>query len=294
MADFAAHLAGVEGLAAKTVTNYCGVLAGLFGWLATTGRPADVADITTEVLRAFLIAETQRGVSACGRESEVHGLRAFGRFCLTTGRLPADPVAPLTAPRRRPSRIEVYTPAQAAAILAATAAATDPRGRQRHAVIALLRYTGLRSGELRTATCDRLDLPARRIEVIGKGQVWRTVPLPQPLVTILEAFLSEVRPVLPDSPHLFANPHPFVTDPLRRLSKQRIEADVSGAAQAAAIPGRHYPHRWRHSFATELLRNGVGLAHVQRLLGHRNIASTLVYTHLVQDDLQEAVDGVFG
>lgn len=116
--------------------------------------------------------------------------------------------------------------------------------------------------------------------MIGKGSRPRIVLLPPPLVAILCDFLAEVRPQLPDSPLLLANAHPLVTTRNHGFGQEALAREVELAALGAGVPGRHYPHRWRHSFATELVRDGVDIHVVQRLLGHSSIASTVGYTHL--------------
>lgn len=187
----------------------------------------------------------------------------------------------------------MYSPADAASILAHTARLTDLRGRQRHTIVATFRYTGARAGEVSGLRLDRIDLPGRRIEVLGKGARHRTVALTAQLAEVFAVFLAEVRPSLPDTPYLFVNTHPFVSDPDKRCSISALEREVRLAAQGAGLSGRHYPHRWRHSLATELIRAGVGVAQVQRHLGHASVVSTMLYTHLHVDDVRQSLDEVF-
>jgi site-specific recombinase XerD len=138
-----------------------------------------------------------------------------------------------------------------------------------------------------------LDLIAGRARVVGKGNRERTVLLPAPLVEALQRFVVEVRPRLPDSPLLLANAHPFVTTAHRGFGQEALAREVELAGLGAGVPGRHHPHKWRHTYATELVRAGVDIHVVQRLLGHASIASTVGYTHLVLDDLRSAVSSVW-
>jgi site-specific recombinase XerD len=198
------------------------------------------------------------------------------------------------SPKASPLHTEIYTPAQIQKILAHTAALSDVRGRQRHVIVSTLRHTGMRSGELRTLRHDGLDLTAGTATVYGKGARQRLVLLPPALLPILGAFLNEVRPNLPDSPLLLANAHPFVTTAQHGFGTDALAREVELAGLGAGVPGRHYPHKWRHTFATELVRAGVDIHVVQRLLGHRHIASTVGYTHLALDDLRTAVGDLWG
>jgi site-specific recombinase XerD len=118
------------------------------------------------------------------------------------------------------------------------------------------------------------------------------VLLPPVLVSVLTAFLGEVRPLLPASP-LLANAHPFVTTAQCGFGQESLAREVELAGLGAKVPGRHHPHKWRHTYATELVRAGVDIHVVQRLLGHASIASTVGYTHLVLDDLRSAVADVW-
>jgi len=179
------------------------------------------------------------------------------------------------SPRISAPPIEIYTPAESIAILDHTASLTDLRGRQRHAIVATLRHTGMRSGELRTLRRADLDLSAGRAMVVGKGSRQRMVLLPPALRPILGQFVAQDRPLLPPSPLLLVNPHPLVTTPLSGFGMDALAREVELAGLGAGLGGRHYPHKWRHTFATEMVRAGVDIHVVQRLLGHAHISSTV-------------------
>lgn len=110
---------------------------------------------------------------------------------------------------------------------------------------------------------------------------------------VLKAFQQEVRPHLPASPLLLANPHPFVTTRYGGFGQKALSREVELAGLGAGVPGWHHPHTWRHTYANELVRAGVDIYLVQRLLGHAGIGSTVGYTHLLLDDLRGAVSGVW-
>ena len=290
---FAAHLVGVRGLSEKTARNYVQAARAILGWLAAEREGLALAEVRQRDIEDYLVSVATRRLHPSTRYGYVYGLKAFFSFLAGRGLVSLDPSAALPPPRVPPARVEVYSPDQAAAMLAASACWSDSAGRQRHAMVASLRFTGLRSGELRSLRQDDLDLAARRVAVVGKGMRPRVVPLPVPLVDVLELFLAEVRPSLPDSPLVFANPHPFVADPERAVSEEALEWAVQRAGREARVSGRHYPHRFRHTYATELIRSGVGLAQVQRLLGHVSMNSTLAYAHLADADLRSSVDEVY-
>jgi site-specific recombinase XerD len=160
--------------------------------------------------------------------------------------------------------------------------------------LATLRYTGLRRNEVCIVRLDGVDLDARRLSVVGKGDKPRIVPIAPPLVPILDAYLTTLRPHLPKSAFFFANPSSHHGHRYEgRMGPTTVAKVVLRAGTEAGIAGRHFPHRWRHSYATTLLRRGVDIHVVQRLLGHANIATTTRYLHPSDADLSEAVERAF-
>ncbi len=130
--------------------------------------------------------------------------------------------------------------------------------------------------------------------VVGKGDKPRIVPIAPPLVPILDAYLTTVRPELSKSPFFFANPSSHRGDRYDgRIGPTCVANLVRRAGTEAGVVGRHFPHRWRHTYATSLLRRGADIHVVQRLMGHANIATTTRYLHLSDADLSEAVDKAF-
>ena len=120
------------------------------------------------------------------------------------------------------------------------------------------------------------------------------MPIPPILLTILQSYMATIRPSLPASKFVFVNPNGASTSGLYGRYGARSIADlVRAAGDGAGISGRHFPHRWRHSYATSLLRRGADIHVAQRLLGHSNIATTTRYLHLSDADLAEAVDKAF-
>ena len=290
---YARHATAVTGLTGATVRNHSIYLAAYLRWWRQARPGRHPAEATRGDIADFLVAEAARGLCARTRRSELAALRRFYDWMVLHGRCPTVPTAGVVAPLVRPPQVETYTAAQTAAILAHTASLTDVRGRQRHAIVATLRWSGMRSGELRSLRRCDLHLTDGRAQVVGKGGRQRSVLLPPPLIAVLERFLADVRPLLPASPLLLANAHPFVTTAQHGFGSEALAREVELAGLGAGVPGRHHPHKWRHTYATELVRAGVDIHVVQRLLGHTHIASTVGYTHLVLDDLRAAVADVW-
>lgn len=260
---FLAYEAAVAGLAPATLRNRRIYLEGFARWWhrSRPDRPVTMADNAD--LSEFLVGEAERGLAPRSRKAVLGALRRLYDWLVLTGACAVNPARQLTTPRVPPTDIVVYRPVEVA---------------------------GMRSGELRGLCIRELDLAAGQARVVGKGSRPRIVLLPDPLVAIVRRFLDEDRPRLPVSPLLLANAHPFVTTPAHGFGQEALAREVELAGLGAGVAGRHFPHRWRHTFATELVRDGVDVHVVQRLLGHTSIASTVCYTHLALDDLRHAID----
>ena len=287
---FGDHLRGVQGLAPTTVVSYTGAVARFARWLDAQGR-AEVQAAARDDIVAWLTAQAEVGLAPATRALHLYVLRSF------YGWLPDrddDPTERIPTPQIPPREIVPYRPEQADRILAVAAGDTSRSGRLASAVLATLRYTGLRCAELCSLRADDLDLDDRRIEVVGKGGVPRLVPVAWPLLPVLAGYLAEVRPLEVASPWLFANPRSLVGGRWEgRLSPGAVRGIVQRAGERAGVGGRHHPHRWRHSFATEVLTAGVDVHTTQRLLGHVKAGTTVGYLHLLDDELCAAVGRVF-
>jgi site-specific recombinase XerD len=231
---FRAYEHAVDGLAPPTVANHRTYLEALRWW--ERERPGSpLGEATTADLACFLVAEAARGLSPRTRRAEVAALRRWWSWLVLTGAADLDAAAGLRTPRVGAPHNGVYTAPEVAAILTHTATLDDLRGRQRHAVVATLRWTGMRSAELRTLHRRDLDLVGGQARVVGKGHRERTVLLPPPLVEVLEGFIAEVRPRLPDSPLLLANAHPFVTTAQHGFGQEALARETSWPAWAPGL-----------------------------------------------------------
>ena len=236
---------------------------------------------------------------------------------------PSNPAAAVRRPRVPKPRTMIYTEAQADAILAAatrpTAGAADTpptapsvpeelhpptpqehlevarvlRAELDHAVLATLRWSGLRASELCHLNLTDLRLPAPdlhgELHVLGKGSKHRHVPVSAPLAAVLEDYLHRTRPRLhagrPASDRLFLNPD----SPTGALAPRALLDLCRRHGHAAGVAGPHHPLRWRHSFATHTLARGASLHTVSRLLGHSRVTTTERYLHLDTGDLAAAL-----
>ena len=289
---YEAHLRLLEGRSQATVDTYTSHVKGFRRWLAETHPSVELSDVTKLHVRGFLLHEANREIAQITRSTELFALRSFYRFLIAEGLSEENPAVAVTLPCPVRPRVEFYTDPEADAVIEWAAAQPGLRWQVGRVLLLTLRYSGLRAGEVVSLRTEEIDLEARRISLVGKGRKPRVVPIPNLLADVLREYLDKLRPSLPESPYLFANPRGNRS--LRgRYGRRALHSLVLEAGTSAGVTGRHFPHRWRHTYATSLIRRGVDIHIVQRLMGHSNIATTSRYLHLLDADLLDAVDRAF-
>jgi site-specific recombinase XerD len=294
LAAFETHLRLTENRSEATVYTYRTHTRSFRRYLSAHHPEVTLLDVEARHVRAYLLEEAARGLSPMTRATALSAIKALFVYLVAEEMVSDDPAEAVRRPPGTRLRTEVYSEAEAEAILSWAANQTELRWQVGYAVIATFRYTGLRLSELVSLRLDQVDLEARRISLIGKGRKPRVVPIPPALVPVLDEYLTVLRPTLPSSLFVFANPGSVPSrQHYGRYCPRSVANLVQDAGLAAGIEGRHFPHRWRHSYATSLLRRGVDIHLVQRLLGHSNITTTTRYLHLDDADLADAVDQAF-
>ena len=257
--------------AARTVEAYRRDLDAVSDWLGTS-----VARTTTEDLETYLAELRAAGLSGATIARRVAALRSFFRHQMLLGERPDNPAAELDLPRRTRKLPRTLSPSEAERLIEA-AAGTTPRAHRDRALVELLYGGGLRVSEAVGLTKGDVDLDARIVRALGKGSKERIVPIGRPAVEALRRYLSRGRPFLDarHRPELFLNARGGA---LTRAGAFLILRRL--AATAGLEPERVHPHLLRHSFATHLLEGGADLRSVQEMLGHADLATTELYTHV--------------
>jgi integrase/recombinase XerD len=279
--EFLDALRGERRLAANTVAAYRRDLARWTAWLAARGGPDPLGAGVAEV-RAWLTWLAGEGLAASSRARALSALRTFHRFLRLEGRIPADPTEAVDSPRGWKRLPRHLAAAEVEALLAHPDRAT-PRGLRDALLLELLYDCGLRVSELAGLRVDQVDLESWLLRVRGKGGRERFVPFGEEALDVLARWIREVRPGTrraAGSPWLF----PGVAG--RPLTRQRAWQIVKAHLRGCGISKSVSPHTLRHSFATHLLENGADLRSVQMLLGHADISTTQIYTHLTQERLK--------
>ena len=280
---FLAYVTVEKGLAANTVEAYGRDLAALSRYLATQGVH-DVRAVGSRHLIGFLTALRDHGLSARSQARVLTTLRRFYRFLEREEALPAgDPTAQLHPPKLGRPLPHAPSRAQVDALLDLPDAAT-PLGARNQAMIELLYATGLRVSELVGLQVKQINLEAGFVRVRGKGGRERVVPLGSHAREKVLAYLNTIRPLLLKGR---SSAYVFITRSAKPLTRQGFWRLLKQYAQQSPQGGALYPHALRHAFATHLLDGGADLRAVQAMLGHADIATTQIYTHLTSERLRE-------
>jgi integrase/recombinase XerD len=291
--DFLQHLRHERGQAEHTQRTYDALLRKFVNWAGEQGL-ADWRAVQLRHLMAFLEHERGRSPANAPKHSpkrlssesvylEIAALRAFYRFAENEKLLPANIAENLSLPRRWKRLPKALTSQEIGKLLSPEIPET-PANLCDQAILELAYASGLRLAELRCVRLEQLHLDAGFINVIGKGNKERVVPLGRKAVAALQRYLEAGRPKLitPRSPaavFLTKRGTPFAAVTMWLRIKQRV--------RRAAIARNVTPHMLRHSFATHLLEHGADLRVIQELLGHANISTTEVYTHVEGGRLRE-------
>jgi integrase/recombinase XerD len=282
--DYLDHLRVERGLAANTLDAYGRDLARLKAFADDRGR--DLLALGQADLAEFIGTLRSEGLAARSVARAVHGIRGLYRFAVREGRLDADPMENLKAPRSFKALPRFLTTAQVDALLDAPDT-RRPLGVRDRALLEALYATGLRVSELIGLRLSDVDLPVGIVRCVGKGRKERIVPLGRVARRWVERYLEEVRPGLTRGravATLFLNHHG------RALSRMGLWGIVRRHAVTAGVERLLTPHVLRHSFATHLLERGADLRSLQAMLGHADISTTQIYTHVTRERLRKVYD----
>ena len=282
--DFLATLQTEQGASRHTLAAYRRDLSDFVAFLRR--RRQSLTSARAEDVVAYLEHLTQAGLKASSVARRLSALRSFARHLVREGNLRRDPTEHVERPRIGRPLPKTLTPAGAASVVESPDV-TTPRGLRDRALLELLYATGLRASECLGLCLDDVNLTAGYVICTGKGRKQRLVPLGAEAATWLSRYLTSGRPHETrrrDCGRLFVNPRGGA------LSRQSLWLIVRRAARTAGVTRRVSPHVLRHSFASHLLEGGADLRSVQAMLGHADIATTQIYTHLPSATVRRMYD----
>jgi integrase/recombinase XerD len=273
-----------RGLAPNTLLAYGSDFARLRAY--ADERHKDVLALEQGDVAGFIAGLHAAGLSTRSVARAVHSARGLFRFALREGLIEDDPMENLRAPRAFKALPRALSMSQVESLLEAPDVSTALGVRDR-AILEVLYAAGLRVSELTSLRPPDLDLELGVLTCMGKGSKERLVPLGQQARDWVRRYLLEVRPAIVrrrDSPYLFLNHRGG------RLSRMGLWGIVRRHAVTAGLQRLLTPHVLRHSFATHLLENGADLRAVQAMLGHADISTTQIYTHVSRGRLRKVYD----
>jgi integrase/recombinase XerD len=279
---FVDYLSFERGLSDRTLAAYRGDLEKLLDFLEERGR-ADPSQVTPQDLREFVFQLNDAGLAPSSIRRALSSIRGYFGFLLEEDVLEADPSERLAAPRVGRALPDVLSVEEVQKLLEAPDPAHPLYWRDR-GILEVLYAAGVRVSELLGMTVHSIDLEEGVCTVFGKGAKERMVPLGMPARRAVERYLREVRPQLEKGK---GEGKLFLNSRGRPLSRMAIWNLVKASAERAGVRKAVSPHTLRHSFATHLLEGGADLAAVQELLGHADISTTQIYTHIDREYLRE-------
>ncbi len=288
VASLSAHIAGFldfcrieKGLAKATIAAY---RLDLERFAGTLGAQADLENAAS--LRRHVDSLHAARMNSRSIARHITTIRNLYRFLLEKGVITTDPSVLLTAPAHWQS-LPKYLNKQQIDNLVAAPNVSKPQGLRDRAMLELLYAAGLRVSELIKVGISDLELNMGVVRVLGKGNKHRIVPVGKAAIQAVELYLANGRPLL-----LKGRPssHLFITNRGRAMSRQAFWKLLAGYGKKAGIFHDLTPHVLRHTFATHLLEGGADLRSVQTMLGHADISTTQIYTHVMRSRLRKTVD----
>jgi integrase/recombinase XerD len=283
---FLTHLTVERRLAANSTEAYTRDLAGLTAFAAAQQRPISALD--RQMLEAYVRDLMSHGQSPRSVARAIACFRGFYRFLVLDGQLKASPADDLRPPRAW-KMLPHYLSIEEVDRLIVQPDVTTPRGIRDRALIELLYATGMRVSELIAVRPTDINLDASYLTCTGKGDKQRIVPMGDQAAAWVDRYVKEARLVLLGrrrSARLFVNARgggPGLT----RVGFWKI---LKGYARQAGLPSTLSPHTLRHSFATHLLERGADLRAIQMMLGHADLSTTQIYTHVLEQRLRTVYD----
>ncbi|MCX6900179.1 MAG: site-specific tyrosine recombinase XerD [Verrucomicrobia bacterium] len=273
--EFITHVALERGQAKNTQDTYRRMLTQFAGYLQ--GRNVQRwGEVTSQHITEYLLYQRKREMALNSILLELAAIRVFFRFLYANRFVPSNVAELIDRPRKFKSLPKSLSMADVDKLLQLPTG-DDPRAVRDQAILEVMYASGLRASELATLKLENINFESGFLRVIGKGNKERIVPIGRQALERLKLYLDRMRPKLvrPHTPSAL-----FLSNRGRQLSRVTLWKMVSGCAKRAGVAKHVSPHMLRHSFATHLLENGADLRVIQEMLGHADISTTQVYTHV--------------
>jgi integrase/recombinase XerC len=260
-----------------TVRNYTHDLRHFLEFL-NMENVATLEDVDRKLLRRYIASLQEQGFEKSSLSRKLSALRSFYFFLMQHNFTSSNPLLTVSSPKLE-KRLPSFLSSDEVIRLLEAPDSTTPQGQRDRAMLELLYASGLRVSEIVGLDLGNVNIEAHEVRVWGKGSKERMALIGQPAANALERYINEGRRELQGNSSTNAL---FINRYGRRLSERFLQKAISRYAIGAGLGKRVFPHMVRHSFATHLLDGGADLRVVQELLGHANLATTQIYTHVTQ------------
>ena len=289
--SFLNYLTVEKGFSENTTAAYQNDLSQLASFLqeeaTRRGSVPSWAGFDRQGMLSYLLNLKERNYASATVARKVAAARSFFDFLVAEGIIKTDPTENMSSPSVGKALPKPITINQVRRLLEQPAKIGTAEARRDSAMLELLYASGMRISELVALNLGDVDTEGGFVRCFGKGHKERMIPLYKQIAELVERYAAEVRPKLAHGktePALFLNPRG------ERLTRQGFWQKMKGYAKAAELDVEISPHTLRHSFATHMLNGGADLRSVQELLGHANISTTQIYTHLTTEHIRRAYE----
>jgi len=277
-----------KGYSENTIAAYRNDLSQFAKFLAEVNPPiTSWAEVEKDNVVNYILYLKEREYASSTVARKVAAIKSFFHFLLAEGMIEDDPTVTLDSPTVKKRLPKALSHDLVNRLLTEAGKSSKPKGQRDKALLELLYATGMRVSELVLLNLYDVNLASANVRCFGKGAKERIIPIYDRAVYALEEYLRKGRPRLmkdPDEKALFLNHRG------KRLTRQGLWLIIKRYADGIGMGSEVTPHTLRHSFATHMLSGGAGLREVQKLLGHANISTTQVYTHVNSERLREVYD----
>jgi len=289
--NFLNYLTVEKGFPPNTIAAYRNDLNQLAGFIeeeaAKRGSIPPWASFDRQSMLSYLLDLRQRNYAATTIARKVAAVRSFFKFMVAEGLIKANPIQDVRSPKIGRSLPKPISFSQVRRLIEQPSKLSTPEAKRDRAMLELLYASGMRVSELVSLNLGDVDLEGGYVRCLGKGNKERVIPIYEQAVLAVKEYIEETRPQLmrnDDEKALFLNPRG------ERLTRQGFWQKLKGYAKSANLESEVTPHTLRHSFATHMLSGGADLRSVQELLGHANISTTQVYTHLTTEHIRRTYE----
>ncbi|KPK47718.1 MAG: hypothetical protein AMJ77_02140 [Dehalococcoidia bacterium SM23_28_2] len=286
---FLDFLSAEKGASSNTIAAYRNDLEQLAEYLKAHGNGNRWDKVDRMVIQDFILDLKQRKYAETTVARKVAAIRSFFGFLAAEGILANNPTDGLASPRVGKMLPKAITPNEVDELLEQPCKRATPEAKRDRAMLELLYATGMRVTELVSLEVSNVSLDGKNpfVRCTGKGAKERIIPIHEQATEALTEYLTEARSLMVRNKNEKAL---FVNRRGERLTRQGFWLILKGYAKAANLRDDVTPHTLRHSFATHMLRGGMPLRHVQEMLGHANISTTQVYTHLASEHVRQVYE----